>query len=67
MYGMRALACFICLLLMTSCDWFTSGDVKTRKLVELEMQSINWEELDQYPLFDECDEMAGKQQPLSEF
>ena len=59
---MRALACFICLLLMTSCDWFAPGDVKTRKWVELEMQSINWEELDQYPLFENCDEMAGKQE-----
>ncbi|MBT8320973.1 MAG: hypothetical protein KJO90_04820 [Eudoraea sp.] len=48
--------------MMTSCEWFAPGDVKTRKLVELEMQSINWEELDQYPLFDNCDEMAGKQE-----
>lgn len=24
------------------------------------MRSINWEELDQYPLFDNCDEMASK-------
>ena len=64
---MRALACLICLFLMTSCDWLAPGDVKTRKWVELEMQSINWEELDQYPLFDNCDEMAGKLEQKSCF
>ena len=57
---MRALGCFLCFFLIVSCDWFAPSATKTRRLVELEMQSIDWDEVDQYPLFENCDEMSGK-------
>lgn len=59
---MRALGSFLCFFLLISCEWFAPSDTKTRRIVELEMQSINWEELDQYPLFENCDELAGKKE-----
>jgi len=57
---MRKLLILICLCLLSSCDLFTSSEVKTQKLVEQELQAINWNDVDQYPLFDDCDETASK-------
>ncbi len=50
--------CFLCLLV--SCDWLASREAKTQKLVEKELQSIDWNDVDQYPLFDDCDETDSK-------
>ena len=47
-------------LCLVSCEWFTSRETKTRKLVEEEIRSINWNEVDQFPLFEACDETASK-------
>ncbi len=45
---------------MASCNWFASREAKTQKLVEAELQSIDWNDVDQYPLFDDCDETVTK-------
>lgn len=50
--------CLLCLL--ASCDWFTSREAKTQMLVEKELHGIDWNDVDQYPLFDDCDETATK-------
>lgn len=50
--------CGLCLF--TSCDWFSSKDEKVQKLVDEELKSINWNDVDQYPLFAYCDETAAK-------
>lgn len=47
----------VCFLLM-SCDFFPSKQEAKEKLVEEEIKSIDWEHLDQYPLFENCDETA---------
>lgn len=52
------LLCLLCLCI--SCEWISNKDAKTQKLVEQEMQEINWNDLDQYPLFDNCDESESK-------
>ena len=49
-----------CFCLFTSCDWFTSKEEKTQELVNEEMRNINFNEVDKYPLFDNCDEMLDK-------
>ncbi|QLG44663.1 energy transducer TonB [Costertonia aggregata] len=48
------------LCLLASCEWLPSKDAKTQKLVEEEMQQIDWNDLDQYPLFSDCDETSSK-------
>ncbi len=48
------------LCLFTSCNWFTSREEKTLELVNQEMQTIDWNEIDQYPLFANCDELVSK-------
>lgn len=57
---MRKLCTLGLLCFLTACDWFASKETKTQKMVEEEMQNINWNEVDQYPLFSDCDELASK-------
>ncbi|MEK6152201.1 hypothetical protein WIW50_03035 [Flavobacteriaceae bacterium 3-367] len=57
---MRKLCILGLLCFLTACDWFASKEAKTQKMVEEEMQNINWNEVDQYPLFSDCDELASK-------
>ena len=45
-----------------SCDFFTDGKPAHEKILRQELKSINWEELDRYPLFTGCDETADKQE-----
>lgn len=59
---MRALGCAFCLFLLVSCDWLPSKEARTQKIVENELRSIDWNDVDQYPLFDSCDEIAPKQE-----
>ncbi len=57
---MRKVVVLACICLFTSCDWFTSKEEKTQELVQEEMQNINFNEVDRYPLFANCDEMVSK-------
>lgn len=41
---------------MTSCGWITSKEKKTQELVQRELQQIDFDAVDSYPLFENCDE-----------
>jgi len=58
---MRKFITIMGLCLFCSCNWLTSKEEKTNKIVEQEMQNINWNEIDEYPLFDACDETVSKE------
>lgn len=59
--GMRIGWFFIfCTLLLTSCDFFATQDQKTQDMVNKELLTIDWNEVDSYPLFDNCDETVSK-------
>lgn len=57
---MRFLGILCCLFFLQSCDWMASTESKTQKIVEDELRGIDWNEVDQYPLFEGCDETATK-------
>ncbi|PCJ98048.1 MAG: hypothetical protein COA50_03735 [Flavobacteriaceae bacterium] len=57
---MRKLWVIGCFLLLVSCDWFASKETRTQKLVDQDMSTIDWNDVDQYPLFDTCDETVSK-------
>ncbi len=57
---MRKFILVLILFGFTSCGLFESKAEKTQKLVEKELQQIDWTNVDHYPLFDECDETASK-------
>ncbi|EIJ38317.1 hypothetical protein [Galbibacter orientalis] len=47
-------------LLMVSCELFTSEKKAKEEIIKRERQSINWNDVDQYPLFENCDETAHR-------
>ena len=53
------LVCF--LLAMTSCDYFEKKKVYTKDILEEELQTFNWNDVDEYPTFDLCDSTSGKE------
>ena len=59
---MRYLILFTLLLVGSSCNWTASREKKTRELVNEEIQNIDWAEVDKYPLFEDCDETASKEE-----
>lgn len=48
------------LLFLGSCSYFMSKEEQTQKMVSDELMAIDWNDVDQFPLFEECDEMAQK-------
>lgn len=57
---MRKMGILCGLCLMVSCDWVSSREANTQKLVDRELSGIDWNDVDQYPLFEECDEAVAK-------
>lgn len=58
---MRKMCLLCCFGLLVSCELFMSKEEKAQKLVNEELLSIDWNDVDQYPLFDVCDETAVKE------
>ncbi|WP_245967206.1 energy transducer TonB [Ulvibacterium marinum] len=45
---------------LASCNLWVSKDKKTQEMVDQEIQAIDWNNVDNYPLFENCDETASK-------
>ncbi|WP_077401675.1 hypothetical protein [Cellulophaga omnivescoria] len=58
---MQRAALFLMIFLCVSCDFFDSRAEKTQKIIKQEMEGINWNAIDQFPLFEGCDELASKE------
>jgi len=52
---------------MNACSLFSSKEKRTQKLVAKEMEQIDWNTLDHYPLFVECDELMTAESQRSCF
>jgi len=46
---------------MSSCNFFDSKEKRTQELIDEELNQIDWNTVDSYPLFLECDENATKE------
>ncbi len=57
---MKRFLILLVLCVLSSCDFFASKDKKTFDLVNKELKDIDWSEVDNYPLFDNCDETVSK-------
>ncbi|MDO6490221.1 MAG: hypothetical protein ACSHW4_12530 [Cellulophaga sp.] len=58
---MQRAALILMIFLCVSCDFFDSRAEKTQKIIEQEMGGIDWNAIDQFPLFEGCDELASKE------
>jgi hypothetical protein len=51
-------ALFLVLLFMSSCQYLDKKVPNKQELLKKELQSINWNQVDEYPSFAQCDSMA---------
>lgn len=58
---MKYLTIFILLLCLSSCDYFDKKKVNTQDIVNEELQTFNWNDVDEYPSFKVCESFTSKQ------
>lgn len=49
---------FVFFIILSSCDYFQSEKVSSEQLLEEEMQAINWNDVDDYPTFSDCEDLS---------
>ncbi|MBN4070609.1 hypothetical protein JYT76_02895 [Olleya sp. AH-315-F22] len=59
---MKHLLIFIFLLGLSSCDYFDKKKVYSEDILNEDLQTFNWNEVDEYPTFAVCDSIATKTQ-----
>lgn len=59
---MRTLLGMCLLVLCSACQGPLSAKARTQQLVQQELQAIDWNAVDQYPLFENCDETLPKEE-----
>ena len=57
---MKRLILIVILAMLTSCDDFNKKKIDTQEILEEELKSINWNDVDEYPTFTICDTSANK-------
>ena len=57
---MKRLILFICILSVLSCDYFDKKKVYSEDILKEELQTFNWNDVDEYPTFASCDSTLGK-------
>ncbi|WP_074724220.1 hypothetical protein [Flavobacterium frigoris] len=51
---------FLVFLLFNSCQYFEKQVPSEKELLQKELKSINWKEVDEYPSFVDCDKLDNK-------
>lgn len=57
---MRYLLVFVFILSLTSCEYFNVKKTSSESILEEELQTFNWTEVDEYPSFSKCDKLVSK-------
>lgn len=58
---MKRFLIFMVLMSFFSCDYFDKKKVHTEDLLEEELKTFNWKDVDQYPSFATCDTTSAKE------
>lgn len=58
---MKRLSLIFCVIVLTSCNYFEKKKVYSKDLLEEELKTFNWNEVDEYPTFESCDDTLGKE------
>ena len=56
----RWLFYFLCIIGISSCRYFETEKISKETFLEEELKSITWNEIDQYPVFLECENLIEK-------
>lgn len=54
--------CYILLLVFSSCQYFKKQVPSEKELLQKELKSINWKEVDEYPSLVDCESVTDKKQ-----
>ena len=57
---MRYLLVFVFILSLTSCEYFNVKKTSSEAILKEELQTFNWNDVDEYPSFSECDSSNTK-------
>lgn len=57
---MKRIVLLIILTCFFSCDYFEKKKVHTEDLLEEELKTFNWKDVDEYPSFASCDTTSGR-------
>lgn len=57
---MRYLLALVCCFALTSCNYFNVKKTSSEAILEEELQTFNWNEVDEYPTFSSCDSISEK-------
>lgn len=57
---MRKVLFFLGLLSLTSCDYFKVKKTSSEAILNEELKTFNWNEVDEYPIFKTCDSTYSK-------
>lgn len=58
---MRQILVFLIVILLTSCEYFKVKKTSSEAILQEELQTFNWNEVDEYPSFSSCDSLSLKQ------
>lgn len=58
----KSLAILLILFCSSSCDYFRKPTPSKEELLQKELKTINWNQVDQYPSISECDDIEDKSQ-----
>ena len=59
---MRQICVFLLFLMLLSCEYFNVKKTSSEAILKEELQTFNWNEVDEYPSFSLCDSSTTKQE-----
>ena len=59
---MKQICVFILILMLASCEYFNVKKTSSEAILEEELQTFNWNDVDEYPTFSICDSLTTKQE-----
>ncbi len=59
---MRQICVFLVVTLLTSCEYFNVKKTSSEAILNEELQTFNWNDVDEYPTFSSCDSLSTKQE-----
>lgn len=59
---MRYFLVFVFIFSLTSCEYFNVKKTSSEAILEEELQTFNWNDVDEYPSFSKCDSSISKEE-----
>ena len=59
---MKQICVFILILMLASCEYFNVKKTSSEAILEEELQTFNWNDVDEYPTFSICDSLTTKEE-----